>query len=185
MVAANLIRSYDQEVNWEALQQLDPAEYIRQRELQAQRAQAWNQTKTRVESLRTEQKKAKQAQAAQRLVEAIPEWLDPVRANAEATQLLEGAKHYGLTAQDIDDMADHRVVVVLRDALAYRALKDKTASTKEEVKKAPVMAKPGTVKQGNPQALHAHRTIEKAKQSGKTEDAAAAFDAFLSGGRRK
>lgn len=185
-VAANLIRSYDQEINWEALQQLDPAEYIRQREQQAHRAQAWNQTRERVESMKGDAKKAKQALAAQRLVEAIPEWLDPVRAQAEGTKLLQGSeKHYGLTAADIDGIADHRVVVALRDALAYRELKDKSASVKAEVQKAPVMAKPGNVSQGNPQALKTHRTIEKAKQSGKTEDAAAAFDAFLGAPRRK
>lgn len=177
--AAQLIQSFEQNVNWQALRELDPAEFVRQKEAQSQRIHAWEQARNHAEAIKGEQRKSRRAEEAQRLVEAIPEWLDPNRARAEASKIVEGAAQYGLTPQDIDGFDDHRMILVLRDALAHRELKAKGATVKAEVAKAPPLAKPGTTQQGNPKALATHRTVQAARKDGTQDSLAKAMTALF------
>lgn len=55
-----------------------------------------------------------------------------------------GAKHYGLTAAEIDSISSAKELSVLADAIAYRKLKDKTPQAVQKVAQAPKMVKPGT-----------------------------------------
>lgn len=177
--AARLIQSFEQNVNWQELRALDPAAYLEQKEAQAQRLRAWEQARQTAEQIRAEQRKARRAEEAQRLVEAIPEWLDPARAKAESVKLVEGAAQYGLTAQDLDALDDHRMILALRDALAYRELKARGTAVKAEVSKAPPLAKPGTPQQGNAKALVTHRAVQSARKEGTQDSLAKALSAFM------
>lgn len=179
--AARLIQSYDQNVDWNSLRQLDPAEFLAQREAQAQRIQAWEQARKHSDALKADQRKARRSEEAQRLVENVPEWLDPVRAKADAQKIIEGASQYNLTPADVDNFDDHRMILVLKDALAYRELKAKAGTVKAQVQSAPQLTKPGTPSQGNPQSLAAHRAIQTARKEGTTDTLKDAMRAFLGG----
>jgi hypothetical protein len=160
-VTARLIQSFDAQVDWDRLEAEDPAMYLMEKRKQAQRIQAWEHARHEAESLKAEQRKARRAQEAERLVQAIPDWLDADRARNDAQKLIEGASQYGLTAADIDNFDDHRLVLMLRDAIRLRELEAKKSTVTEQVQKAPVLAKPGAVNNGNPQALAVHRAIKK------------------------
>lgn len=160
-VTARLIQSFDAQVDWDRLEAEDPATYLMEKRKQAQRIQAWEHARNEAESLKAEQRKARRAQEAERLVQAIPDWLDAEKAKTDAQKLIDGASQYGLTAADIDNFDDHRLVLMLRDAIRLRELEAKKSTVKEQVEKAPVLAKPGAVNQGNPQALAVHRAIKQ------------------------
>ena len=55
-----------------------------------------------------------------------------------------GAKHYGLTAAEINSISSAKELSVLADAISYRKLKDKTPQAVQKVAQAPKMVKPGT-----------------------------------------
>lgn len=180
MAAATLIRSFEQNVDWEGLRQADPAEFLAQKEAQAQRIRAWKQAAQTAEQLKAQQRQARRQEEAEKLRESIPEWLDPDRAKSDAEKIVQGAAAYGLTPQDIDAFDDHRLIRALKDAVAYRELMAKNQTVRAEVAKAPPMAKPGAgAPQGNAKALAAHRDIKKAQQTGKPEDLRAALKHWL------
>lgn len=170
------IQSFDQQVNWDALRQLDPAAYLEAREQQQARMQAFEHSRQQLEAVKQAQRHERIAQNSQRLVEALPELLDPKAARAFADKIINGAgEAYGFSAQEIDALDDHRLILMAKDAIAYRELKAKTDSVKPKIAAAPQLAKPGAPRQGNAKALDAYRTIQKARQTGSIDDMAAAF----------
>lgn len=76
-------------------------------------------------ALQTEQEK---------LVTAIPELKDPVqRMKFRDEAVAIGSKAYNLTQAEIDGLVDHRFVLVLRDAIAYRQAREKFLAKKNAV----------------------------------------------------
>lgn len=173
---ARSIQAFEGEVNWQALRELDPAGYVEQKEKQQARLQAFERARHEAETLRKEMIQRRQAEEAQRLVEALPSWLDPQVAKQEATALREGVTAYGFSAEEFDTVLDHRLILLARDALAYRQLKNKAGQVKAEVAKAPPIAKPNTPRQGNPEALKTFKVIQQAKANPTVDNAAMAFD---------
>jgi hypothetical protein len=57
--------------------------------------------------------------------------------------LKEAARHYGYSAQDVDAMADHRLLLLAKDAMAYRRLMANRPKVQAKVKDAPPVQKPG------------------------------------------
>lgn|SRR5574343_192890 len=178
---AGVIKGVEAQTNWEALREVDPGAYLKAKEEQQARLQAFEQGLKVFEETKKRQRAERVAMNTQRLVEARPELLDPAQAKQFATVLAQGAQeHYGLTPQDLDAIDDHRIVLALADAAEFRRLKAKAAETKAQVSKAPQLASPGApARRGNPESLHTHRAIQQAKKTGKTEDMAAAFERFL------
>lgn len=173
---ARVIQSFDQQVDWEALRQVNPGAYLEAREQQQARMQSFEQGRKQLEAVKNAQRQERIAASSQRLVEALPELLDPQSAKKFAERLVTDAQaHYGFTAQEIDAIDDHRFILALKDAAEYRAIKAKTDGVKQKLAAAPQLAKPGAPRQGNPQALDAYRTIQKARSSGSLVDMAAAF----------
>lgn len=70
----------------------------------------------------------------QKLVTAIPELKDPERRKKFRNEaVVVGAKAYNLTEAEIDGLVDHRFVLVLRDAIAYRQAREKFLAKKNAV----------------------------------------------------
>lgn len=181
---AGAIQSFDQQVNWEELRATDPATYLQAREQQQARMQAFERTRQHFAQIQEMQRAERVQASSQRLVEAMPELLDPNAAKAFGEQITTAAsKFYGFTPQEVAGVEDHRLILMMRDAAKFHELQAKAGQVKAKVEKAPQLAKPGAPRQGNPEALRVHRTIQKAKGSSSLEDQAAAFDAMF--GKRK
>jgi len=87
--------------------------------------------------------------------------------------IFEGvAKNYGVEQSRFANVTDPKVVLIMRDALAYRELKQKTAAVKKEVKVAPKLPAP---RQRVPQAEQANKRLDQKFRSGRagTKDLAA------------
>jgi hypothetical protein len=87
--------------------------------------------------------KSYQAKEAEALRSAIPALRDPGKYRAFRTEVEKIAPDYGITAEELDGVHDHRQWLVLRDALAYRRLKAKAPEVRQAIESRPQMLKSG------------------------------------------
>lgn len=178
--AATVIQSIEAQVNWQALREVDPSAYLEQREQQAERVKAFNQAKQQLTAIQAAERQATLEENHQRLVEAIPSWLDATTANKEVAELQRAlVDDFRFTPEEVGKLSDYRIVLMARDAAKYRALQAKAKDVKATVEKAPKLTKPGTPKVGNAEALKTYQTVQRAKQTGNIKDVAAAFERFV------
>ena len=82
-------------------------------------------------------------------------------------------KHYGFEEQDIRGISDHRMVLALKDALAYRRLKAKAPEARERLKGKPVIVKKGQRRsQASNSAKAAKARFDRLRKTGSLEDGA-------------
>jgi len=173
----------------DALRQTDPAEYaarVADLNRQQQQLAAVQLERQRVQAEQAEEaaKQHSQYLAAERdrLVEAIPEWkADPTKAQAELQALRAAGAEYGFSDAELDQVADHRAILLLRDAMRYRQGQKATASVKPKIAKAPVL-KPGTTGRvtAKPVAKQRQSDFERLKKTGNMNDAARLFMDYVS-----
>jgi hypothetical protein len=149
-------------------------------------AQAWQQfqqQKTVVEQQKAgeTQKQAETRLARERdaLLKAIPVLKDPVKGKQTWEAIVSGAsEHYGISAEEVNTVGDHRMLVALRDALAYRRIKAQAPKVQAQVAAKPAM-KPG--KRTAPQAAvskERQARSERLRNSGSFHDGVAALQDF-------
>lgn len=74
-----------------------------------------------------------------KLLDAIPVLKDQTKGKVVWDNIVSGAqKHYGITAQEVNSVSDHRMLKALRDALAYQQLRAKAPEVKADAVKRPV-----------------------------------------------
>ena len=111
------------------------------------------QRQVQLDDMRT---KAKQAQAkqytefleAQRELAAtkIPEYSDPNKADQFKLSMRNSLRGYGFNDEEIGSLADHRFLMVAKDAMSYQSLKDKRPIVQKKVANAPRVVKAGVAK---------------------------------------
>ena len=190
---AQMLQAFEQQlqaaqepqVDWDRLYQENPTEWVRQRELYRDRQEklaAAQAEKARLETMhQQEQQKMRQealAKESQKLIEAIPEWKDSKRAVEERGKLVEAARKLGFSDEELNNVVDHRAVVMLRKAALY----DELMSKKSTIKPAPPKTKtltPGSATSQPGKKSEAKMAQERLAKSGHIKDAAAAFESFL------
>jgi len=94
----------------------------------------------------------------QKLFESFPEWKKPEVLAEQTKRLRVGGGDYGFSSNEIDGIADHRMIRVMHDAIKYRELQKAQAPLAKKLstapKKLPAGAKP-TKTQGERQKLDA------------------------------
>jgi hypothetical protein len=141
--------------------QTDPMGYLKwtqERDNWLTHVQDWQQFQAQHKAEQERRHGETQAQANERLakerealLKAIPVLKDPVKGKAAWDALVAGAQeHFGITAEEVNTVGDHRMLVALRDALAYRRIKAKAPQVQAQVAQKPV--KPG--RRAAPQAAN-------------------------------
>ncbi|MFL9934232.1 hypothetical protein P0D88_34795 [Paraburkholderia sp. RL18-103-BIB-C] len=176
------------EPDWNALYQADPAQYAATREMwrsyQEQRQAVEQQRQTVAQRAKADQARtAREFVEGQRgkLLEALPAWADPKVASAEKAQLTEWAAQNGFNADELNTIADHRAVVIMRKAMLF----DRAAATRATLK--PGQTPASKVKPATPgaqgtrpnSASEATRAKQRLARSGKVSDAATALEYLL------
>ena len=168
-------------VDWETLKQEDPYAYMIKKDEYRDAQERVNSVAQQQQQVQNEQmQQAQQAkthfirQEYTRLVEALPEW-----ENKDST-IKEDVRKYaaevGFLPEEINQLADHRSVLVIKKAMEFDKLTKKVAPKKKAVKKVPKVQKAGrgTSKEDTAaEALKAKRT--RLRKSGKQKDAASLF----------
>lgn len=118
-------------------------------------------------------------QEQRKLVEAIPEFKDEVKAEVVRRDIRNYAKSIGFTDQELSQVYDSRAVQTLYKAMQYEKLMSNKGATTKKVASAPKTIRPGT---SNPQSSEME-TVKKEKarlrQTGNKKDAVKLFERFL------
>ena len=141
------------------------------------------QRQVQLDDMRT---KAKQAQAkqytefleAQRELAAtkIPEYSDPNKADQFKLSMRNSLRGYGFSDEEIGSLADHRFLMVAKDAMSYQSLKDKRPIVQKKVANAPKVVKPGVAKSATSSGREQIRNkIGKVRKTGNINDASSAI----------
>jgi hypothetical protein len=114
----------------------------------------------------------------QRLARYWPEWKDEAKREAIQTEMLEGLqKHYGLSAKEVEEVRDHRFLLIARDALKARTANANAPAIKAEVEKRAVarVVKSNAAQARNGDGRFAGSAMKELEQTGSE----ASFAKFL------
>ena len=180
------VMGVETEPDWDELAQSDPAEFQRQfaawqkRSSQRQKLQGELErvTKERQADFQKQYQSALQRENV-KLLEVFPDWSEPDKRETAQTALRHYALGAGFADNEIDNVADHRLLVLLDKARRYDELqtrgKDLLAGKEPRVK----VLEPGTRKAGPSSKLKSEiRALRsRAQRSGSYEDAVALLQA--------
>lgn len=180
----SLLQDFGQ-INWQTLQATNPAEYIRQQQsLAARQNQVAQMRHQAMESIEQHQKLFNEQnehlktqrllREQQALLKAVPEWRDQKVADAERQDLARYMVERGYSEEEINNVDDHRAILLVRDAMAYRKLKASGDAAAKKVIKLAKTIKPGTRQTASEQSNDQERGLRNnLRQSGSIADAAA------------
>lgn len=153
------LRSLDEQLN--QFSKVDWAtaidsDFVGVMKLQEQRAAVREARNAKLAEIQQKQQyhQQSQAQAAQQLLTAenaallskLPEWRNTEKAKAEKATVSQGlVEDYGFRPQELAQLVDHRMVLVARDAMKWRALQRGKDDRIKQVREAPPVSKPGSV----------------------------------------
>ena len=147
----------------------DPIGYFRAKEDYDRKAAEFNQLHAmRAQELQRQQQDLEQrrqqlrASETERMIQWMPELKDPAKRQAFAQEAVSYGEQFGITAEDIGQIEDARMLAVLRDAIAYRKLKASTPKVQKAMEGKPRIL-PGT-KRADPKA-GARREAEVRKEA--------------------
>ena len=78
----------------------------------------------------------------------IPEYSDPNKTDQFKTNMRTTLRGYGFNDGEIGGLADHRFLMVIKDAMSYKSVKDKRPIAQKKVANAPKVVKAGVAKSG-------------------------------------
>jgi hypothetical protein len=176
-------------VNWDYLRQTNPAEFAAQRlqfqekqnqlaNLKTQAAMRWDQAQREQVQVRANQERELLGREANLLYSAIPEWRDPQVAANEKREIAQFLLSRGYDPQYVASMANHREVLLARDAM--RSAKAKQTAIKNKVFKLGTKTlSPGARGTKGDQAPDTRKLRASLKKSGNYKDAAALISKMI------
>lgn len=168
-------------VEWETLKQEDPYAYMIKKD-------EYRDAQERVTNVAQQQQQVQNEQVQQaqqtkshfirqeytRLVAALPEWEDKDSTIKEDVR--KYAAEVGFLPEEINQLADHRSVLVIKKAMEFDKLTKKVAPKKKAVKKVPKVQKAGrgtSKEETAAEELKSKRA--RLRKTGKQDDAASLF----------
>jgi len=187
-IAQKLLEGDFSQVNWQELQDQDPVAF-------AQRFAGFQQRKAQIDHvanlLAQEHQQSQQQAAAQtqaylaeqmRLLESkVPEWSsDAGRTKSLGEMAPVFTSAYGISAEELGNVSDHRMLLVARDAWQWQKLQKAKPAIVNKVKSAPKLLKPGAPQSRAAQeGLLLKQERDRLRKSGKVSDAKAPLKRLL------
>lgn len=162
----------EQEPDWEQLARTKPPQEVLAAQAQWQKRQRQAQAaREQFLQLRQQQLAETVSREQEQLFTKVPEWRDPSKYTEAANTIAKTGQDYGFSLDELSGLVDHRMILVLKDAAAYRALQA-TKPADKKVPQAQPTLKPGakTTKTEASQAAR-QKQREQLKRSGRIEDA--------------
>jgi hypothetical protein len=108
------------------------------------------------------------------LLQKLPEWREPQKAETEKVQIADYLIRQGFTQGDLSNLIDHRQVLMARKAMLYDQSRGQVDAAKKRVAKVPKVMKPGAPKPTEQRAAERLQGLKaKLEKSGSIEDAVA------------
>lgn len=163
--------NYDPQSYWAAKEAHDRSktaiEQIR-KEYEAEKAKQDEQTKLLLNAYMAREREA--------LYKAWPEAKSPETAKQVAETL---KRDYGFTDQEIAATSDHRMFLVVRDAMAFRASKAKEAEAVKVVRKLPKLVKGAARSTTDSKAAGRSQAMARLAETGSIHDAVKAIEGLI------
>ena len=179
------LESTEAPVDMDRLYNEDPIEWVRQSEVMRQKQDklAAIQSEQQRLSQLTAQQRAQEMQAhlatqQEALIQAVPEWKDSKKAQAEKALLVEFGKKIGFSEDELKNVYDHRAVVALRKAALYDQMMSKRGQIKPVINNGPRPAKPSAAGRVST-TTESTRAKQRLAKSGRVNDAASAIELLL------
>ena len=179
------LESTEAPVAMDRLYNEDPIEWVRQSEVMRQKQDklAAIQSEQQRLSQLTAQQRAQEMQAhlasqQEALIQAVPEWKDSKKAQAEKALLVEFGKKIGFSDDELKNVYDHRAVIALRKAALYDQMMSKRGQIKPVINNGPRPAKPSAAGRVST-TTESTRAKQRLAKSGRVNDAASAIELLL------
>ena len=157
LLEQQLTQAYNN-IDWNALRISNPAEWSAKQQEFTRLAQHINAVKESGKTLLSKYIQEKQGEETklteQRMIDeyeklqtALPAWTDKTVAAKEFSELQEFLssedKPYAFAPEEVGNVTDHRLILLARDAMKYRALSKKGTAAVKKVKALPKLVKSG------------------------------------------
>lgn len=171
-------------INWQQLAAADPAAYVQARaafDAQMQQLQQVRQQFTQLQQLEAAQqlqfRERNRVDQQQALLAKLEDWKDPAKASAEKQAISKYLLGQGYSESELDQVDDHRAVLIARKAMLFDALMAQQGKTVAQVKQAPARVEhAGT---GNRPGDGRTSAMKQLARTGSVRDAAAVLKGFL------
>ena len=175
-IAQQELNAEKNSVDLEQMYEDDPTEAMRiehrlrrkQEKLDSAKAKTQAEQKTQFDGFLQEQKKL--------LETKMPEFTDPVKASALKVNMKSTLNNYGFNDQEVAQVYDHRIVMLVNDAMKYRSLQNSKPNIAKKISKPGRVFSSG-VKQGrNEVNLKVRKEkFSRLKKTGSMKDAQNVF----------
>lgn len=167
-----------------SLAEEDPAEYIRQKAHYDATIGKRQAAERELQALQAKYQEEERQKSHQRLIseqqKLLQAWPELAGENADKlkTHLRTGLMdHYGITEDEINGTIDHRMFLLAKDALAFRAQQAAKGDVSKKLARKPrVIKTKGKESKGYVQRKAKQTKLDKFKKTGSVEDAAAIFN---------
>ena len=174
-------------VDWESLREEDPIAFVTKKEefRDAQERVRQAQAQQGVEAEKQKQEFAKIKQMAlqeehKKLVAAVPEWNEPEKRGELAKELSSYALSQGFKQEELQELIDHRSLIVLMKAQKYDALQNSDVKAKKIKNKPKVIRSgKGTNKKSDTAKSKRIASMKRLKESGHVDDSVSLFEDFV------
>ena len=167
-------------IDFEKLYDEDPSEAARLEHKMRKRAEnlAMIQEETKANQQQEFQKYLQEQQ--HKVSTLVPEFNDPAKASKLKSDMRVYLSKLGYGDKDINSIYDARQVLLIRDAMAYNALKKSNVKVTKKVATAPKVVRSGTAKNKGDASLKLRREkLNRLKKTGAAKDAASIFKDYL------
>ncbi len=169
------------QVDWDSLKEEDPYAYMIKKD---EYRDAQDKARNAVQQQRIVQQQQSQQAAQSRatfvqdqytqLVDALPEWSDDKSTVKDDIRTF--ALSSGYAPEEVDQLADHRSILILKKAMEFDKLTKKVAPQAKKVKKVPKVQKSGRGKvKSETEAASSKKKRTRLRESGSQADAASIF----------
>jgi len=175
-----------QGVDWNALVDSDPIQAMKldrqYRELQSAYSQKVNDIQAAQQNISAQQQHFTQEllqREKQSMIEAIPDWKDAEKSKSERAEIKASLQKAGFTPEEIENLSDHRSVVIARKAMLYDQMMSKKPEVQKRVAEAPKPVRPGSTQQRNQKGDAYQKNRDQLKKTGRAEYAQSAIERLL------
>ncbi len=168
------------QVDFEKLYDEDPVEAARLEHKMRKKNEQLQQVQQQTQQLQMEEFNKYLEEQQKQMTVKIPEMTHPEKGPQFRKQMRDYLSSVGFNNQEIDSVYDHRYVLLVRDAMAYRNLQQAKPQIKKKAVNAPKVVKSGVSKSKGQQAAEAKRQqLSRLKKTGKVADAARIFRSLV------
>ena len=154
----------------------DPTEAARVERKLKKKQDALNQSLQKAQAEQKQQFETFLQDQQRKLVSKMPEFSDPAKASSLKANMKNTLNNYGFNDQEVAQVYDHRIVMLVNDAMKYRSMQNSKPNLAKKISKPSKVFSSG-VKQGKAELNQKARKekFSRLRKSGSVKDASSIF----------